>query len=54
MQPLMLLNALFFVSKRLQPIALALICLGAVQLAGAVAEGSKPPPGTVRVAIKAR
>ena len=48
----MLLNTLFFVSKRLQPIALALICLAAIQLAGAVADASKLPPGAVRVALK--
>lgn len=50
----MLLSIANFVSKRLQRVVLALICLGAMQLAGAVSEGSKPPPGAVRVAIKAR
>jgi hypothetical protein len=48
----MILQAALFVSKRLQRIALALICLAAVQLAGAVAEGAKPPPGAVRVALR--
>ena len=48
----MLLNTLYFVSKRLQPIALALLCLAAMQLAAAVAEGPKLPPGAVRVALK--
>lgn len=45
-----------FVSKRLQPPALALLCLMAVQLAGAVlSHPAEPlPPGAVRVAISAR
>jgi hypothetical protein len=41
---------LIFVSKRLQPIVAALICLGFVQLA--VAVNTPPAPaGVVRVAI---
>lgn len=40
-----------FVSKRLQPVAAALILLAAVQLAAAVAAPA-PPSGAIRVAIR--
>jgi len=48
------LNAAIFVSKRLQRVAFALICLAAAQLAAA---GVRPPPAAakaLRVAIAAR
>jgi len=49
----MLVQTALFVSKRLQRVVLALICLGAAQLAGAVADRSEAlPPGAVRVALK--
>lgn len=40
-----------FVSKRLQPVAAALILLAAAQLATALA-APEPSPGAVRVAIR--
>jgi hypothetical protein len=42
-------RALYFVSKRLQPVAAALLCLAFVQLATAAAHPG--PPASVRVAI---
>lgn len=45
----MALDALYFVSKRLQPVAAALLCLAFVQLVAAAAEPG--PPASVRVAI---
>jgi hypothetical protein len=47
----MLLSALVFVSKRLQPVCAALTCLAFVQLATVVLTPSEVPPGAVRVAI---
>ena len=48
----MILQAALFVSKRLQRVALALICLAAAQLAEAAMGAAEPPPGAVRVALK--
>ncbi|MFN3523389.1 MAG: hypothetical protein ACK4YQ_14175 [Phenylobacterium sp.] len=46
----MALDAAIFVSKRLQRVAVALICLAAVQLAAALV--SQPPaPAAVRVSL---
>ena len=53
----MAVRAAVFVSKRLQPPVAALLCLMAVQLAGAVLCGhpaDPPPTGAVRVAIAPR
>jgi len=47
----MALDMLFFVSKRLQAVAAALLCLAFVQLAQEAANGSPAPPASVRVAI---
>ena len=47
--PPMALDALYFVSKRLQAVAAALLCLAFVQLVTAASE--PPPPMSVRVAI---
>ncbi len=47
----MLLETLLFVSKRLQPVCAALICLAFAQLALAAAAPDPAPPGAVRVAI---
>jgi hypothetical protein len=49
----MLLATVLFVSKRLQRIVAALICLAAVQLAVAVAQKPDMPPGAVRVSLSA-
>jgi hypothetical protein len=46
----MALDALLFVSKRLQAVVAALICLGLAQLVAAVPD-HEPPPVAVRVAI---
>jgi hypothetical protein len=45
------LDALLFVSKRLQPICAALICIAFAQLALASGATQTAPPGAVRVAI---
>lgn len=42
------MNALYFVSKRLQAVVAALICLALVQL---LADQNPPPPTAVRVKI---
>jgi hypothetical protein len=47
----MALDALLFVSKRLQAVVAALICLALAQLIVAAAE-REPPPASVRVAIQ--
>jgi len=47
----MLLETLLFVSKRLQPVCAALICLAFAQLAAAVLAPTETPAGAVRVAI---
>ncbi len=46
----MALDALLFVSKRLQTVAAALLCLAFVQLVTAAA--TSQPPSSVRVAIR--
>ena len=47
----MALKLWIFVSKRLQPVCAALICLAFAQLALAAATPDPAPPGAVRVAI---
>ena len=47
----MALEVWMFVSKRLQPVCAALICLAFAQLAMAAAAPDPVPPGAVRVAI---
>ncbi len=47
----MLLEAVLFVSKRLQPICAALICLAFAQLILAAGAPDSVPPGAARVAI---
>jgi hypothetical protein len=47
----MALDALFFVSKRLQPVAAALICLAFAQLAVASCTPEPVPMGAWRVSI---
>jgi hypothetical protein len=47
----MLLDAVLFVSKRLQPVCAALVCLAFAQLAIAACTPQATPPGAVRVAI---
>lgn len=47
----MALSVLIFVSKRLQPVCAALLCLAFAQLAMAAAAPHDPPVGAVRVAI---
>jgi hypothetical protein len=45
-------KAVIFVSKRLQPVALAFLCLIAVHLVSAILSGGEPASvGAVRVAI---
>lgn len=47
----MLLETMIFVSKRLQPVCAALVCLAFAQLVLAAAAPDPVPPGAVRVAI---
>ena len=47
----MALDALLFVSKRLQAAVAALLCLAFVQLATGAGADQAPPTGAVRVAI---
>lgn len=47
----MALDAVIFVSKRLQPAVAALLCLAFAQLALSSCTGTQAPPGAVRVAI---
>jgi len=46
-----MVNLAIFVSKRLQRIAFALLCLMAVQLAVAMMAPTPVPPGAVRIPI---
>jgi hypothetical protein len=48
----MALAALVFVSKRLQPVVAAFICLAVVQLAAAICTPEPVPMGALRVAIQ--
>jgi uncharacterized membrane protein YccC len=47
----LMVNLAIFVSKRLQRIAFALLCLMAVQLAVAMMAPTPVPPGAVRIPI---
>ena len=46
-----MVNLAIFVSKRLQLVAFAFLCLMAVQLAAAATASTPVPPGAVRIPI---